>query len=431
MCLKSISAIDTQLIEQFAAITLLPTGLAAGCKKEIGKDASHQKKLELLHSLNQLAVVGLNYYNNSQHAQQNNDDALFYSLAFLGSGYFAIKDALALFANDTTEQQFTFDNNNDNDNGDTNDSAELNNTRHIASNILLAAETFCAIKGASGGGSEQEKLIYKNVFLNTLFLKWALREDTKKEELIMLISALAVNLINTLNNQTTNAPNAAIPFKPQATIKFFTGNQKVSFRDDQSPKSITVTIGTGNIINPEFATPNTVAIVNAANQQCVNGYGVTGAIFTAADAHKMQTEVNKLPKLDPSNSIVCRTGTAVITGAGNLENKVCDHVIHAVAPDLCQDHWKNNPKRAATALECSYLNSLVVADKKKLTHIAFPSLGTGVYGNDPNTSAKQARLAVEQFAQTHPHTSIKEVRFVLFDKKTAEAYAKVFSSSNQ
>ena len=67
---------------------------------------------------------------------------------------------------------------------------------------------------------------------------------------------------------------------------------------------------------------DTDAIVNAANRQLAGGGGVDGAIHRAGGASIMAETRQKYPH-------GCATGSAVITGAGNLRTR---YVIHAVGP---------------------------------------------------------------------------------------------------
>src|SRR5437588_11958066 len=64
------------------------------------------------------------------------------------------------------------------------------------------------------------------------------------------------------------------------------------------------------------------AIVNAANSRLAGGGGVDGAVHRAGGPAIMEETRRRYPN-------GCATGSAVITGAGNLAAK---YVIHAVGP---------------------------------------------------------------------------------------------------
>src|SRR3954451_19961446 len=82
-------------------------------------------------------------------------------------------------------------------------------------------------------------------------------------------------------------------------------------------KSAVIELVQGDITRQEVD-----AIVNAANSQLAGGGGVDGAIHRRGGPAIMQETAERYPD-------GCPTGSAVITGAGNLSAK---HVIHAVGP---------------------------------------------------------------------------------------------------
>ena len=105
------------------------------------------------------------------------------------------------------------------------------------------------------------------------------------------------------------------------------------------------------------------AIVNAANSALAGGGGVDGAIHRAGGPSIME-ECRRIGG--------CPTGSAVITGAGNLPAR---HVIHAVAPV-----WWGGDRDEAQLLGSAYARSFELAAERGLHSIALPSLGTGAYG---------------------------------------------------
>jgi O-acetyl-ADP-ribose deacetylase (regulator of RNase III) len=118
------------------------------------------------------------------------------------------------------------------------------------------------------------------------------------------------------------------------------------------------------VLHADITTLDVDAIVNAANSRLIPGGGVDGAINKAAG-----------PELAMAMMAIgrCPTGEAVITPGFKLPAR---HVIHTVAPVYAQhkeaDVWR--------LLANCYKSSLALAAQHSVRSIAFPSLGTGVYG---------------------------------------------------
>jgi O-acetyl-ADP-ribose deacetylase (regulator of RNase III) len=119
-----------------------------------------------------------------------------------------------------------------------------------------------------------------------------------------------------------------------------------------------------SVIRADITTLEVDAIVNAANSRLIPGGGVDGAINRAAG-----------PELARAMAAIggCPTGEAVITPAFKLKAR---HVIHSVAPVFAQ----HEEAEVWRLLANCYRNSLALAVEHGAKSIAFPSLGTGVYG---------------------------------------------------
>lgn len=154
------------------------------------------------------------------------------------------------------------------------------------------------------------------------------------------------------------------------------------------------------------------AIVNAANNSLMGGGGVDGAIHRAggpsilAECRKIVARQGPLP-----------TGQAVITTGGNLPARF---VIHTVGPV-----WRGGANNEAQLLASAYSESLKLAAQNRLKAVAFPSISTGAYGYPLEPAAKVALKAVIGFLKAD--FSLEEVRFVLFDSRTYEAYRKALA----
>jgi O-acetyl-ADP-ribose deacetylase len=153
----------------------------------------------------------------------------------------------------------------------------------------------------------------------------------------------------------------------------------------------------------------TDAIVNAANSSLLGGGGVDGAIHRAAgpsllaECRKVRDQRGPLPP-----------GQAVATGGHNLKAR---HVVHTVGPV-----WQGGEVNEPQILESCYCNSMSEANRLGCESVSFPSVSTGAFGY-PVTQA--ATIAVRAVADLlHQSKSVKLVRFVLFDQRTFDAYAR-------
>lgn len=144
------------------------------------------------------------------------------------------------------------------------------------------------------------------------------------------------------------------------------------------------------------------AIVNAANNHLWMGAGVAGAIKRKGGNEIEKEAMSKGP---------IPVGEVVVTRAGKLKAK---YVIHATV--MGQDLTTNEEHiRNAT------LNSLKKAEELKIKSIAFPAFGTGVGGFPIDECARIMLDEVKEFSKKTKY--LKEVLFVLFDKKSYDAWS--------
>jgi O-acetyl-ADP-ribose deacetylase len=153
-------------------------------------------------------------------------------------------------------------------------------------------------------------------------------------------------------------------------------------------------------------------IVNAANASLAGGGGVDGAIHRAG-GRKIMEELDRIRRQTGG----CRTGEAVITGAGNLPAK---HVIHAVGPI-----WSGGSKGEPEKLANAYINSLKLADQHELRSVSFPNISTGVYGYPKKKAALIAVDTVQGYAVAG--TRIERVVFVCFDEGSYRIYEDILN----
>ena len=143
-------------------------------------------------------------------------------------------------------------------------------------------------------------------------------------------------------------------------------------------------------------------IVNAANAELLPGSGVAGAIHSAAGPG-LAEECRALAPIRP--------GQAVISSAHELPNQ---HVIHCLGPVYGVDEPSDR------LLAVCFRNALLLADRHKLTSIAFPAISTGVFGYPLQDAAAVAMKAVsDTLAELN---SVRLVRFVLFSDEDRKVF---------
>lgn len=148
------------------------------------------------------------------------------------------------------------------------------------------------------------------------------------------------------------------------------------------------------------------AIVNAANARLAGGGGVDGAIHRRGGPSLMAETRRRYPR-------GCPTGSAVITGAGDLNAK---YVIHAVGPV-----WRGGGQHEAELLAGAYHRSLDLAVEHDCASVAFPSLSTGAYAYPIDQAARVALAAVRDYLAEHGRPEL--VRFVLFGPDALGAFS--------
>jgi len=166
---------------------------------------------------------------------------------------------------------------------------------------------------------------------------------------------------------------------------------------------VTVFQSSLEVVRGDITHQETIAIGNAANSALAGGGGVDGAIHQAGGPTIMSELKAKYKG--------CPTGSAVITGGGNLRAR---YVIHAVGPRY------SGSAKDAELLSGAYEKSLELCTQNKISSIAFPSISTGIYGYPVEEASRIALKTALDYLKIHPE--IQLVRFVLFDSRTFEVY---------
>jgi O-acetyl-ADP-ribose deacetylase (regulator of RNase III) len=131
-----------------------------------------------------------------------------------------------------------------------------------------------------------------------------------------------------------------------------------------------LSVARGSVL--DFAHSNG-AIVNAANEECLGGGGVDGAI-TAAGGENLHQDRLALEKNE--YGVRCPTGQARLTGPNDYGELSVKHVIHAVGPAYFS---YDTPQEGDALLASAYRSSLDCAHQAKLEGIAFSLLSAGIY----------------------------------------------------
>jgi len=149
------------------------------------------------------------------------------------------------------------------------------------------------------------------------------------------------------------------------------------------------------------------AIVNAANSHLNHGAGVAGAIVRRGgpeiqhESHAWVRQHGPVSHAEPA-----------VTGSGRLP---CRYVIHAVGPV-----WGEGDEDSK--LTAAVTGSLHRADELGLHSMAFPAISTGIFGFPAGRAAQVMMAAIQAYLADHPQSTLQQVRLVLYDPPTLEAF---------
>jgi O-acetyl-ADP-ribose deacetylase (regulator of RNase III) len=172
------------------------------------------------------------------------------------------------------------------------------------------------------------------------------------------------------------------------------------------------------------------AIVNAANEGCVTGFGVDEAINRAAgdyDIKQARRELNG-----------CDTGCAKSTGA--FQHDKVQHIIHAVGPVYRYRFGVQHGTPAAeewlesrdALLAIAYRAALLEAERLGAETVGFSLLSAGVFrGEKPLLDV--LRIACESIAQFDAYEKCRDVTLVAYtadeERELCNAFDAVFGGT--
>lgn len=155
------------------------------------------------------------------------------------------------------------------------------------------------------------------------------------------------------------------------------------------------------------------AIVNAANSHLAHGGGVAAAIVRKGGPVIQRESDEWVRQHGP-----VPTGEVALTGAGRLP---CQGVIHAVGPV-----WHGGQADEDAKLRSAVWRSLELAQQQGFLSIALPAISSGIFGFPVDRCAQILLATAYEFAQQHPDDSPRDIRFVLFDRATLDAFEREF-----
>ena len=160
----------------------------------------------------------------------------------------------------------------------------------------------------------------------------------------------------------------------------------------------------------------TEAIVNAANSSLLGGGGVDGAIHRAGG---------------PSILEECKRIVAKDRHSSRRQSRP-DHR-RTIACQVCHPHrrpvYRGGNQHEAETLASCYRESIRVADDHGIHSLAFPAISTGAYGYPVHEAAE---VAVNTIVEALPPCAhVEQVRFVLFDVSTCNAYVQAAEKLSQ
>jgi O-acetyl-ADP-ribose deacetylase (regulator of RNase III) len=158
------------------------------------------------------------------------------------------------------------------------------------------------------------------------------------------------------------------------------------------------------------------AIVNAANEACLGGGGVDGAIHRAAGPGLLEA-CRALPEARPG--VRCPTGEARLTPGFDLPARA---VIHTVGPV-----WHGGDRGEPGLLASCYRHALDLAALQGFRSVAFPAISTGVYGYPADAAA--AIAVAEMRAGLARLPALDRLIACCFDDRTLEIYNGLIASA--
>uniref|UniRef100_A0ABM0GLZ7 Poly [ADP-ribose] polymerase n=1 Tax=Saccoglossus kowalevskii TaxID=10224 RepID=A0ABM0GLZ7_SACKO len=139
--------------------------------------------------------------------------------------------------------------------------------------------------------------------------------------------------------------------------------------------------------------------------------GATGNAMNVSALNEFTIDNKVIISVHHGDIIECSSHAIVNTVAndGDGGNLSCQKILHTVTPNL------NNMKR-------SVIDLLQLAENNQVTSIALPAMGTGYFKIPPNAAARNMTDAVLDFVKLNNPQSIREIRFIVFEKSMVPSF---------
>eukprot|EP00584_Thalassiosira_punctigera_P002062 CAMPEP_0172528708 /NCGR_PEP_ID=MMETSP1067-20121228/3012_1 /TAXON_ID=265564 ORGANISM="Thalassiosira punctigera, Strain Tpunct2005C2" /NCGR_SAMPLE_ID=MMETSP1067 /ASSEMBLY_ACC=CAM_ASM_000444 /LENGTH=228 /DNA_ID=CAMNT_0013312665 /DNA_START=33 /DNA_END=719 /DNA_ORIENTATION=+ len=177
-------------------------------------------------------------------------------------------------------------------------------------------------------------------------------------------------------------------------------------------------ISRGSVVDFSHHNPQSAAIVNAANEGCLGGGGVDGAIGNAGGP-KLFEDRRALPMVGPG--VRCKTGSAVVTGPNSYGKLHNSYVIHAVGPNYRQF---NKLADGDALLSSAYVSSLNCAKDANLEAVAFSLLSSGIF-RGKRSQKEVLRTGMDAIANFDGYAELQEVHMCAFTEEEAKTLVEI------
>ena len=236
---------------------------------------------------------------------------------------------------------------------------------------------------------------------------------------------------STLGNKTLSlllllgTSASAYQFQMRAASSSPSLKRVASYAIQKSPasKSFFLVVSHGSVVDFSYDdNPQSCSIVNAANEGCLGGGGVDGAI-TAAGGPNLAEDRLALPIVSPAG-IRCPTGKAKITGPNQYGQLHVPYVIHAVGPNYW--NFEGKESKADKLLRSAYKTSLELAKEHRIEAVGFSLISSGAFKG--NRSKKHVmKIALQAVKDFEGYDDLKEVHLCAFSEVECDRLEEIVS----